>query len=112
MVAQMSFRPVPLHVERANIAACNGDDLQPVGIGVAQVNRTLGPLCPSPCQGDWQICAALACLAGQRLRRVRRRVPARELVGALQEGGHAMRAVHATDELSRPVRVHSRRGDE
>jgi hypothetical protein len=32
-------------------------------------------------------------------------VPARKLVGALQERGHAMRAVHAADELARPVRV-------
>jgi hypothetical protein len=47
----------------------------------------------------------LAHLAGQRLHRVRRRVPARELLGALQERGQAMRAVHAADELGCPMRA-------
>ena len=41
---------------------------------------------------------ALTHLTGQHLHRVRRRVPARELVGALQSRGHAMREVHAADE--------------
>jgi hypothetical protein len=39
-------------------------------------------------------------------------MPARELVGALQQRGHAMRAVHTADELGCGVRVHPRRGDE
>ena len=59
---------------------------------------------PLPWPPADQMTAALAHLAGQRLHRIRRRVPAHELVGALQEGRRCG-PMHAADELGCPMRA-------